>query len=328
MSEFILPDPLEGEELKRRLTEKIIHEPIARGFLYKNASLMLSSQPSVGKSVLAIQGALQISNGVPLFGVFDVVSPTKVWYVQMERSEIESLERIQYMIHASSMHTDNLVVDVELQALNLLNEKHFSYVLKRGHKIKPGVIIVDPLYGIAPGLSKDEVGSNVAKIFTILKKELGCAIWINHHTVKNLYNIIGDRKEMKEDPFYGAQWLKAHVTGSYFIEQTDNGTGTLWTLKKDSHSLLSKELKLNFDHDTYLSTMEDTSFGVWERYKLFINAKFKSTNRAYFFNEALKFLTCAPTTLRELHRTGAFMGSVTAIKTNGRKTLYEVIKEV
>lgn len=287
---------------------------------------MISSQPAAGKSVIAIQAAYQISMGFPLFGVLEVSKPIKVWYIQMERSEKESLERIQLMRGQSTVPIPNLFIDVELQALNFLNPAHFTYVLKRGEQIQPGLIIIDPLYGIATGLSKDEIGSNVAKMLTMLKKKLNCALWINHHTVKNLHDIIDGKKVAKEDPFYGAQWLKAHVTASYLAVQND--TGISLYRKKDSHGVLLKELNLCFDHETYLSTMESSDLTVWDRYRLYINTLFRSDKKTYYFSDAILALRCAPVTLREIHRTGAFTKVVKFNKSNGKKTLYEITEEI
>ena len=321
-----LPPPIYGEELERRLKERIVHVPIAEGFLYEQSSLMLSSQPSVGKSVLAIQAAYQISNGLPLFGALPVTRPLRVWYIQMERSEIESLERLQTMRGDSNLSVSNLFIDVELQALNFLNDSHFRYVIQRGQSIKPELIIIDPLYGIATGLSKDEVGSNVAKMFTVLKKTFNCSIWINHHTVKNTYEIIDGKRVPKDDPFYGAQWLKAHITASYLVEQTSDGV--ILTCKKDSHGVMLKELRLCFDPETYLSTLESSDLAIWEKYKLFLNSLYISGKRKFYFEDARKYLGCALTTLRELQRTPHFLASVTLYKSKGHKTLYEVTKQL
>jgi len=206
--------PLNGEELNKQLSKKIVHTPLADGFLYKGASVMISSQPSVGKSVLAIQAAYQLSEGIPLFACLDVPEPIRVWYIQMERPYIESLERLQYMLNGHKKEFRNLFIDAELQALNFLKEDHLELILNRGKIINPDLVIIDPLYGITTGLSKDEVAASVTKVFTIMKKELDCALWLNHHTVKNTYDMVNGKKVPKDDPFYGAQWLKAHVTGS------------------------------------------------------------------------------------------------------------------
>ena len=321
-----LPPPISGDELERRLKEKIIHTPIVESFLYEGSSLMISSQPSVGKSVLAVEAGYEISMGLPLFGALKVTKPTRVWYIQMERSENESLERLQLMRGTNPAPLSNLFIDIELQALNFLNPAHLEYVIERGKQIEPGLIIIDPLYGIATGLSKDEIGSNVAKMFTILKKKLGCALWINHHTVKNTHEIVEGKKIEKDDPFYGAQWLKAHITASYLAIQGEDGV--ILTCKKDSHSLLLKQIKLSFDHDTFLSSMEVHDLEAWERYKLYLNSLFLSGKKTFYFNDAKRHLGCAITTLRNFNCTPQFCESVKTTKVLGHKTLYEVIKVI
>lgn len=325
-----LPPPLFGDELQKRLSQKIVHEPIAEGLLYRNSSLMISSQPSVGKSVISIQCALQLANGLPLFGALYVPRPMRVWYIQMERPDTESLERIQYMTAENSLDkTDNtknnLYLDVELQALNFLKEEHLIKIVSRGKFIKPDVIFIDPLYGIAQGLSKDEIGSNIAKIFTVLKKELDCCLWINHHTTKNDYEIVNQERVAKDDPFYGAIWLKAHVTASYLATRTDSGT--LLVNKKDSHGNVQSRIELNFDHDTYLSTIDTNRLNFKERYKMYINSMFRSGKKEYYFQDALSHLGCINDTLRKIHSTPLFKDFVSTSKRSGSKTLYIIKKE-
>lgn len=323
MNNMDLNPPLYGDELKRRMTEKITHEPIAEGFLYKHSSLMISSQPAIGKSVLAIQAALELSNGLPLFGELLVPAPIRVWYIQAERSEVESLERLQLMsADYPAISYDNLFIDTELQSLSFLNPDHQLVILERGLSIKPDLIIIDPLYGIAGGLSKDEVGSAIAKMLTVLKQKLGCAIWINHHTVKTTYDIIENQKVEKGDPFYGAQWLKAHVTGSYLADMGDKGVRL--TCKKDSHSLLMKNIQLEFDPETFLSTMKTEESTVRDRYILFIKSSYKAGKTTFYFDEAREFLGCIPVYLRRLNREPKIASMFSLVKSSGKKTLYRI----
>src|SRR3990167_914442 len=100
--------PLTGNDINEVLKQKIIHEPIAEGLLYKGATLMLSSPPGLGKSSISIQAALQLSIGQPLFSSMYVPCPVRVWYIQMERDIREALERLQLMIGESTPSFDNL----------------------------------------------------------------------------------------------------------------------------------------------------------------------------------------------------------------------------
>lgn len=285
---------------------------------------MVYAQPSVGKSVLSIQAAMQLASGLPVFGGL-ATKASKVWYIQMERPDIESLERIQFMRDTIPLNSANFVLDTELQKLNFLNEAHLKQILQRGKEIAATVAFIDPLYGIATGLSKDEVAANLVKTLTILKSTLKITLWINHHVVKDSYDRDGSKIE-RDDPFYGSQWLKAHVTGAYGIEQTN--TGTIWTAKKDSHSNLLKSIELAFDDETYVSTMQSDSLNYADKLKLYINAKFRSPNKTFFFEECMKNLGCRKDTLRRLLRHPTFTPCIGKAKSNGKATLYEVLKEI
>ena len=320
----LLP-PLTGEALEKRLSQQIVHEPLIDGLLYRHASLMVYAQPSVGKSVLSIQVAMQLAAGLPVFGCLAVPNPCKIWYIQMERPDVESLERMQMMRDTIPVKSDNFVLDTELQKLNFLNESHLRQILKRGKEINADVGFIDPLYGIASGLSKDEIASNLVKVLTILKSVLGLTLWINHHPVKDSYDREGNRVD-KEDPFYGSQWLKAHVTGSYEIENIN--IGTLWTMKKDSHSNLLRSIELAFDDETFVSTMQSDSLNYSDRLRLYINGKYRSPNRTFEFDECMKNLGCRTDTLRRALRLSAFSDVLTKVKNSGKRTVYEVKNEV
>ncbi len=320
----LLP-PLTGKLLQEKLSQEITHEPLIDGLLYRHASLMIYAQPSIGKSVISIQVAMQLSSGLPVFGALNVSAPRKVWYIQMERPDIESLERIKFMMDTIPINYDNFVLDTELQKLNFLNENHLRQILERGQSINAEVVFIDPLYGIATGLSKDEVASNLTKVLTILKSTLGVTIWINHHVVKDSYDREGGKIE-RDDPFYGSQWLKAHVTGAYNIEKSDDGT--LWSCKKDSHSNLLKKLTLAFDDETYISTMQSDSLNYEDRLKLYLNSKFRSSNRTFQFRECMKTLGCRNDTLRRALRKSSFLSALIKLKSDGKSTIYEVKSEV
>ena len=323
MDALYLKPPLTGEELTKRLSEKIVHTPIVEGLLYKDASLMVVAQPSVGKSVISTQVCMQICAAVPVFGALNVPEPKKIWYMQMERPETETLERIQMMQAGIPLVAENFVLDIELQKLNFLNDEHFAYIIARGRQIKPDIIWIDPLYGVAPGLSNDDVASKVTKKFTILKAELNVTLACNHHTTKNTDEIIDGAKVAKFDPFYGSQWLKAHMTACYYAEHTEHGTRL--SNRKDSHSNLLKTLDLYFDHETYISTLKPEEFQFKDRYRMYINAKYKSPDRMFHFEACRAQLGCAVRSLRGFIAQSNLRGVLRCVKSPGNKAIYEVL---
>lgn len=263
--------------------------------------------------------------GLPVFGALHVPRPIRVWYMQMERPDIESLERIQIMQNVIEVAHDNIIIDTELQKLYFLNPEHLAQIIERGKQLKPDIAIIDPLYGLAPGLSKDDVASQLVKTLTILKAELGVTLWLNHHHTKESYASDGSRIN-KDDAFYGSQWIKAHVTGSYSVERTDSGV--CFTCKKDSHSNLLQTIDLAFDHETNISSMTRNSLSYPDRFKLFINARFRSPNKTFFFEEARQNVGCAVRTMRGIIAHPLFAPCLTVHKSNGVKVLYEVLREL
>lgn len=315
-----LPDFLTGDDLERALSTKIIHEPLVEGLLYKDSSLLISSEPGVGKSLLSIQAMMQMSCGSPVFGFLAVPRPIKCWYIQMERSIEEPLERIQELSTYIPFDKNNIIIDTSFQSMNFLNPAHLAKVIERGLTLKADLMKIDPLYGIATGLSKDEVGSSVAKILTTIKKSLAISLWINHHTVKDQFQ--DGKKVERNDPFYGAQWLKAHMTGSYLLRSTADGVEFI--NKKDSHGNLLKKLSLIYDPMTYVSTVNQSGLNLSDRLKLYCNTIYNSGNKLIEINLIASELVTDNHSLRRLFALPPFKDIIKRVSPMGSKGLYRI----
>ena len=239
----------------------------------------------------------------------------------MERHENESLERINKLMHNFEWDANNLFLDTEPQILNFINPAHYPLLEERGLEIKPDVIFIDPLYGVAQGLSQDKIAAEVSKCLTMLKKRLGCAIWINHHVVKDQY--FEGKKVEKDDPFYGATWIRAHVTGSYFMRQID--TGLEFIKKKDNHDVLLDHIVTTYDHETYLSTVDPDKFNYHDRLKIFLNQVNFKAKKTFEFTECRAFVGCASRTLRYLLTAHPYDETIKRHKASGSKTIYEIV---
>lgn len=313
--------PITGQQLLDRVVNLPEHVPIIEGLLYEHDSLMVASDSGKGKSLISIQVALHLSKATAVFGALTVSRPMRIWYLQMERHENESLERINKLMNNFEWNPDNFFLDTEPQILNFINPDHYKILEARGLSIKPDVIFIDPLYGVAQGLSQDKIASEVSKCFTMLKKKLNCAIWINHHIVKDQY--FEGKKVDKEDPFYGAVWIRAHVTGSYYMKQTD--TGVEFLKKKDNHDVLLSHITTTYDNETYLSTVDPDKFNYPDRLKIFINQVNFKAKKTFTFSECHAFVGCAVRTLRNLLNAHPYLDMLKRHKASGSKTLYEII---
>ena len=316
----LLP-PITGASLLERVTNLPEHVPIIEGLLYEHDSLMVSADSGKGKSLISIQVAMHLTKASPVFGILKVARPMRVWYMQMERHENESLERINKLMANFDWDADNFFLDTEPQILNFINPDHYRLIEKRGLEIRPDVIFIDPLYGVAQGLSQDKIASEVSKCLTMLKKRLKCAIWVNHHIVKDQY--YEGKKIERDDPFYGATWIRAHVTGSYYVKQNDKGLEFI--KKKDNHDVLLDALHTTFDHETYMSTVDPTKFDFPDRLKIFLNKVNFTAKKTFTFEECRAYLGCARRTLRYMLNAHPYQDTLKRHKSNGNSTLYEII---
>lgn len=318
--------PITGDDLLKLLEHEVTYSPIIEGLFYEEDSSLISSAPGLGKSMVSIQLAMELSSGSPAFGGLYVPKPRKVWYIQMERSLTESLSRVSHLKSTTDFDAHNLFIDTELQAMNWLKTGSLEKIIERGKTINADVIFIDPLYGIASGLSKDEVGSDVAKLLTIIKKELKCAFWINHHTTKDVYDKDGKKIE-KDDPFYGAQWLKAHVTGSYIFKHHE--IGNEWNNKKDSHfpKNMLKDMILHYDEESGRSVIKIEYGEVKDRLRMFFNLSFRSGKKSLTLEEITSKTSVSQSQFFRTMRDESFRASLILHKSKFSKTLYEVIKE-
>jgi hypothetical protein len=320
----IIPDPINGHQLVEFInTPKLRRKAIVEGLVYEKSCLMIASHPGIGKSILTIQMCLEISAGLPVFGAFKS-TPTKIYYIQKERPLDEVAERVEEMQKSIPWNRDNFMVDSELQVFSLSNEKNHKWIIDRIARFEPGLIVIDPIGAGTPGLSKDEPANIFCNFSTALQKKTGASIILNHHIVKDSYD--GGLKVVKDDPFYGSQWLKAHVTGSYLMEETDDGRK--FTNKKDSHSNLIKKFETVWDSETMTASTKVNTLPLHERAKHFCNSM-KMKNEKFTEKTFREYLGCAPTTSREIFRTPPFDVDSKKIhrhKSNGNKTLYEVLE--
>lgn len=320
---IVLAPPITGDELIKRVNNLPEHTALIEGLLYEHDTLMVAADSGKGKSLLSIQIAMHLTKATPVFGGLKVVRPLRVWYLQMERHENESLERINKLMSNFDWEPKNLFIDTEPQVLNFLNEDHYEIIEARGKEIKPDVIFIDPLYGVAQGLSQDKIAAEVSKCFTMLKKALGCAIWVNHHIVKDTYSSQTGSKIEKDDPFFGATWIKAHVTGSYYGKQIETGFELI--KKKDSHDVLLDNITTTYDPESYLSTVDPDKFNYADRLKIFIGQCQGRQKKTFKFSEARAFVGCASRTLRYNLLHTPFCDILKRHKSNGSSTLYEII---
>ena len=325
-----------GESLKLELIKTPeSRKPIIEGFLYEHSALMLSSDPGLGKSTVVISAFAQLSCGLPVWGELYVPRPMKCYYIPFERGLQEAAERLKHIVEVVPINFDNLFINENFIGLNVNESKHADFIMKVISQdcLKPDVIAIDPIYAsVAGGLSTDEKASMFCRFSTRLQHEFGCSVWLNHHTVKQQPNKDGNMI-LRPDPFYGSQWLKAHVTASYYLKDgTDNGV--ILENKKDSHGNLRKKIVLGYNAENYTNYAIgiESSVTQKERGIMFLRTCYATKKQFTFkqFKEAVMGYTegVSDSHPRELLRTPPFVDIIHKHKSIGGSTLYEILSEI
>lgn len=323
---------LTGQDLKNALLE--IHperKPLIEGFLYERSIMMMSADPGAGKSTITAQAIAQMSCGLPVFGYLHVPRPIKCYYLAFERGREEILERLKVMQDIVPMDFDNIFINDSFIGYNVLDAGHADFIIKAiNHDcMNPDVVFLDPIYSaVAGGLSTDDKASQFTRFSARLQSTIGCANWLNHHTVKESYSQDGTAIE-KADPFYGSQWLKAHCTAAYYLRRNDSGTVLL--NKKDTQNNLLKKIVLEYNPEDYISYVDQKNMEVpaMDRLKMFLRSKWKTDNKTFLYDQLYTCLMpLSHAHLRRLMRQVCLEGYVTVDKTIGRKSLYRVLKDV
>lgn len=325
-----LPAPLTGPSLRAALTAQT-HErpPLIEGLLYEKTSVLISSDAGVGKSTILTQLVAQASISRPIFGLFPVVRPLSVYYLMSERDVWEPLDRLKRLEAVIPFQDRNIIIDAECVGLNLAKSHHFDLIVHRILAHHPDVIAVDPIYGFFEGgMGGDEVAIRVGRFATALlrrsSKSVGVLLW--HHNVKNTLQPNSSGKLMEKDsPFYGSQFLKAHVTGYYDLSRTKQGT--LWKRKKDTYGVLHPDFTLIYDPITGLSqtTLEPAKLDKRDQLRLYLQQR-SQTAGTFLAQDILAAVPMTDRYLRGLLKDPEILPLYKVVSINENVTLYEAVK--
>lgn len=319
-----IPRPLTGDALMEEMIKKSDRKMIADNLLYEQTTIMFSADPGCGKSTISAQVAVELALGLPIFGYFHVEKPVKIFYIQAERHILELLERFKLLNETYPIEKakDNLIITDKYQHFNLINEDHcngFLSCLRRDFQ-DAKVLFLDPIYStVAGGLKEDKPSSAFTKMMSLIQIEFNCLLWYNHHTVKDSY--FNGRKVEKDDPYYGSQWLKAHVTGSYHIKSSDVGVNLI--NKKDNYNILAKSIPLEYNSETGLCSVVEGNMSAIDKLKNFIKLK-EVTQKTFYFNQMQEATQLCTRTLRELLLHSSIKDRISVISSHKNKKLYQI----
>lgn len=170
---------------------------IGRGILPIAAKMIIGGSPKVGKSFIAMNIAIDLAKGVPLFGahykngqpVFPVARPCRVLYIEQEIGDVGLQERFKgkdgkpgLLTGASPQLLDFLVKSRDT-ALRVDTKEGLALLYEEVESVMPDVTILDPM--VKFHLLDENSAQEMAVIgrvgdHIIEKTRGGSVIWVHH----------------------------------------------------------------------------------------------------------------------------------------------------
>ena len=237
--------------------------PLIEGLFYEEEVLMLFSEPGKGKSILASQMALSLTQGIPLFGYFGIPEKRPVFYMQLEGSPRQYMARLDSMFGHYRCTRESLKnlywafwEGIYLMDVSKVNQ---AVELIKMTGICQGVVIVDSIYNLGIGSMRDEIGAeNLRALCSRIKTELACSVILLHHSHRPSYNKLNGQRIEEDDAYYGSVFIKALIDTSYQLNPEEKTGGCKLINKKDRNAHKPpKVIELEYDSATQINRLKN-----------------------------------------------------------------------
>lgn len=205
-------------------------QPVVDGILYERDLTVISAHPGVGKSILALQLACNLTTGTPFLDTYDIPRPMNVLYGQTEGDRAETMNRIKHISKAVKFDQDRFF-HFNSPGLALNTDEGFQAFSDNIQRpgIKYDVMIIDPLYTTVKGtLSSDEVATDWFRNVRRIRFQHNCAILVLHHEGKEMVTQKGQKISKETTDVFGSTFWAAMFNVNYKL--TFNKSAQVYTL--------------------------------------------------------------------------------------------------
>jgi RecA-family ATPase len=247
--------------LEELLAEVEESAPLIEGLLWQNDNILLVGHEKAGKSVLGMQLAFALSSGQPLFGEFPVTKKCKVLYIQAEGKLSETKERTVNMMKTEDVDKDNYWLAYE-PSIALDTEEGYQRFVKKidEKKVKPDVIILDPLYHSMQGSLIDEKDARaMTSHLRLLSQRYDATLVVVHHTHRAIRNEGGTLISEGDKAMFGSFVWSAFADHILLLSKGKDGLMRILTCdtQRSGKVIGRQELTFNVKETLSFSRKED-----------------------------------------------------------------------
>lgn len=187
------------------IQEGMDKEPIKRlfdEFWLENEICVLFSDSGVGKSILAVQIADSISNGVAINGFGLDAKPQKVLYFDFEMSSRQLARRYSDGISQYEFSRNLIRLEIDSNSVRddgiiCMEEATFDALQDEIEKSDAKVVVIDNLTFLSQQSEDPSIALKMMKQFHHMKRRLGVSILIVSHTPKIEYGHIITKNDLQ-----------------------------------------------------------------------------------------------------------------------------------
>lgn len=233
-------------------------DPLIDNLIYENDCICISSQPKIGKSLLAQQLMLNLTTASSFLDTLKVHKRCNVLYVQTEGDRSETIDRLSRMRVGLTVDWSR-VFHMNLNGIALNTPDGFATFCALAEKPKAqyDVIIIDPLYTTVKGsLTSDDVATDWIRNVRAFKGQHGAAVVVLNHDTKELLDHKGKKIERGNNQTFGSQMWLAFFNHNFVFKKRD-GLHLLECGVQRSGKIIEKlEMKLMQDPLMFVNNAE------------------------------------------------------------------------
>ena len=208
-----------GEDIKNIPEDK--NNFLIDGILRQRDYILLIAEEKIGKTILAQQMCCSLSSGTPFLGVYDVLKPSKVWYISTEGRKEDLQDRFVRMSEKIPTNFDNICFISTLFRFNTDDGvKEIDKITELLEDHIPDLVIIDALYMAVEGSLKDDnVINDINFTLAQLSDKLQCAIMVVHHMKKASKDKEGNEFSRTDRDSFGSAFLAANVDHIFWLDK-------------------------------------------------------------------------------------------------------------